>query len=213
MKLHYTYNILFILVITILMSYFYSNYIETDILLRSYFSDKYSNEIINNYFENKNRWKFLSYILIPIVIILKILIISYTIQIVSTLVFIDENRKFKLRNILEAVSNAEWVSVASTLLKLTYFMFLEKFSLEDLSNFEFYSLKTIFSEIQLYPWQEYPLKAMDVWTIVYLGILIFYVKDSLKLNYSKAIQISLLSYLPWLFVWIILIMYLLVNLS
>ncbi len=195
------------------MSYFYSNYIETDILLRSYFSDKYSNEIINNYFENKNRWKFLSYILIPIVIILKILIISYTIQIVSTLVFIDENRKFKLRNILEAVSNAEWVSVASTLLKLTYFMFLEKFSLEDLSNFEFYSLKTIFSEIQLYPWQEYPLKAMDVWTIVYLGILIFYVKDSLKLNYSKAIQISLLSYLPWLFVWIILIMYLLVNLS
>lgn len=213
MKLHYTYNILFILVITILMSYFYSNYIETDILLRSYFSDKYSNEIINNYFENKNRWKFLSYILIPIVIILKILIISYTIQIVSTLVFIDENRKFKLRNILEAVSNTEWVSVASTLLKLTYFMFLEKFSLEDLSNFEFYSLKTIFSEIQLSPWQEYPLKAMDVWTIVYLGILIFYVKDSLKLNYSKAIQISLLSYLPWLFVWIILIMYLLVNLS
>lgn len=213
MKLHYAYNILFIVIITILMSYFYSNYIESDILLRSYFSDKYSNEIINNYFENKNRWKFLSYILIPIVIILKILIISYTIQIVSTLVFIDENRKFKLRNILEAVSNAEWVSVAFTLLKLTYFMFLDKFSLEDLSNFEFYSLKTIFSEIQLSSWQEYPLKAIDVWTIVYLGILIFYVKDSLKLNYSKAIQISLLSYLPWLFVWIILIMYLLVNLS
>lgn len=213
MKLAYTYNILFIVIITMSMSYFYSNYIETDMLLRNYFSDKYSNEIINNYFENKNRWKWLSYIIVPLVVIFKIMIISYTVQIVATLFFINDDREFKLKNVLEAVSNAEWVNVLPMLLKLMYFIFLNNFTLEDLFNFQFYSLKTIFSGVQLSPWQEYPLQIIDVWTIIYIGILIFYVKDSLKLDYSKAIKISLLSYFPWLFVWVILIMYLLINLS
>lgn len=213
MKLAYTYNILFIVIITMSMSYFYSNYIETDMLLRNYFSDKYSNEIINNYFENKNRWKWLSYIIVPLIVIFKIIIISYTVQIVATLFFINDDRKFKLKNVLEAVSNAEWVNVLPMLLKLMYFMFLNNFTLEDLFNFQFYSLKTIFSGVQLSPWQEYPLQIIDVWTIIYIGILIFYVKDSLKLDYSNATKISLLSYLPWLFVWTVLIMYLLINLS
>ena len=171
---------------------------------------KFTKDQIFKYMEFKNNWFFLSYVFSIFYFVIKVTIISSFLYIYIHL-FTDLDVRFKKIQIL--VIKSEFIFLLVPIFKLFYFLFIySNYKLEDFQNFyPFSALQIIGYNID--KWWIYPLQTINLFELGYCLLLANYIGKETNTNSDEGLKIVGFSYVPVLFLWIVLLMFLTLNLT
>lgn len=209
--IHFTLLVL----LTLLFTYEFNSFIQTDDLIAQNLSEKYTQEIISNILNLRHQWAWVSYIFTPILLYLSTSLIALIIQLVITLYYINDNtHKVKYKDTWKIVLMAQWSMLIALFVKILWFGFVHtQFTLDELQSFSPLSLINLFDKKSLDVWFVYPISLFNVFELAYWILLVIGIKKLLKRTWLKSFEMVFLSYGLALIVWVVTIMFLSLNFS
>ena len=197
-----------LVVLNLLFSEAATYYLSINELLYNNLSEQLTLKQIEDYFETQARWRWLQYVLPPVVLYLKTTFMAWILAMGGFFYGVSLSHK----KYWEIVLHAEFVFVLVAVFKILWFTFIQTdFSLEDLQQFMPLSLQSILDTSAIPLWALYPLQLLNAFEVLYWIILILLLNQATKTK--KGFGVVLASYGPALFVWMIFIMFLTLNLS
>ena len=213
-KYNYLHFLLLVLVI-FLLTYEYNYFIQTDEIYVQDFSDKYTQEAINHILNLRHTWSWVGYIFVPISTYFSITIIAWVISLVIWISYLNEiNPEIKFSDIWRIVLFAQWSNVAAMFAKIFWFGFIHTdYTLEELASFFPLSIINFFDISILDNLYIYPIQLVNMFEFVYWIVLVIGIKNLLNHSWLKSLKIVFLSYGVTMIVWIIIVMFITLNLS
>jgi hypothetical protein len=179
-------------------------------LLRHFLSEFLTDSQIKNYFEFQEKWYWLTYCYIPIIIVIKI-------SIITTILYIGLflNKKILKYNLLwNSVLKAESIFLLVPILKMLWFSFFQaKYDLNDVQNFYPISAINIIGYKNLETWFIYPLQVLNLFELYYIIYLSYEIGKLTNTNTDYGLKIVALSYVPALLLWVAVVMFFTLNYS
>lgn len=205
----------FISTLTLIVSYEYNVFIQTDNLYVQSLSDIYTQEIILQILNVRHQWAWLTYPILPVIIFLSTSLIALIILMVIELYYAnDGNKKIKFRDTWRIVLTAQWSMVTASFVKVLWFGFFHThYSYEELQSFYPLSLINLYDTKSLEPWLTYPIQLINIFEVAYWILLIIGIKKLLKETWRKSFTIVFLSYGLSLIIWVVAIMFISLNLN
>ena len=203
--------LLFILIFTlVLLQQFVKEVLNTDELYISSLADKFTYNQIEEVLNLQQKWQWLGYAIIPLLLLLKISIIAAIID--AGCFFFDKEIKYK--QLFNIVVKAEFVFLLVIVFKTIWFyVFQQDYTLEDLQYFYPLSAINITGYQDLLPWFVYPLQILNLFEIAYWVILAYLLGKELKVSTDKGLSIVASSYGVGLLIWVVAVMFLTLNMS
>lgn len=197
-------------ILTLVISVFSKNILSTESLIFNSLSDSLTQNQIEDYLDAKKKWQWISYLLVPLLLFLKVLLISVILDV--GLFFREKEIKFK--RIFEIVVKAEFVFLLIALFKTAWFyLFQTDYNLEDLQYFYPLSALNIIGYEGLQPWFIYPFQVLNLFELAYWFILAYLIGKELNENTDKGFSIVASSYGVILLIWVVGVMFFTLNMS
>jgi len=203
------------IILTLLL--YYSNFLtkellNTDELLYNFYSERLGQEQLEKLFESKENWSWLSYSIIPLLILIRSNLVALCLNV--GMFFYNMEHTFKFKQFFRIALIGEFVLVLVGYFKLGYFYFIKTdYTLLDLQQYYPLSYINFLDLEKIQPWLLYPLQTINLFEIAYFFILTFGIWKLLKNNYSKSFEIVAVSYGSGLVIWLGLVMFLTLNMS
>lgn len=202
-----------IILINIFYTFIINTYIQTDDIYYNFLLNNYPSEIAIKVFEFSHSYKFLVYILSPLIIILRTLIFAIIFDAILTCKNIYESGDLstghKFSQFWKIFICAEWSCVAFVAVKFCWFAFFNTdYSYYDLIDYSPLSLYNLVGNSNLDSWLVYPMKMLNLFELAYLIVAVVACKKILQISNTDSLFYIGLSYIIPLFVFIIFIMYL-----
>lgn len=179
-------------------------------LLRHFFIDFLSVDQINNYFEFQDRWHWLTYLYIPLIIIIKTSVITPTLYV--GLYFLSKETKYY--QLWDATIKAEFIFLLVPVSKIIWFHFFQpNYDLNDIQNFYPLSALNIVGYKGLETWFIYPFQVLNLFELFYIIYLGHEIGKLTHTNTDYGLKIVGLSYVPALFLWVAIVMFFTLNYS
>jgi hypothetical protein len=180
-----------------------------DIVFYNTYSEQLTYERAMELFRKMNEISWITYFLVPLVLFLKLLIVTIVLYI--GIFFFNYNRIVSFGNIFRVVIASEIVFTFASFFKfLWFFLFAGNYDLNDLSFFYPLSLINLFKTTEVGRLWIYPLQVLNLFQVFYLLSLSYGLqKFGVKAQSSEKLVLS--SYLPALTIWIVLIMFLTID--
>jgi hypothetical protein len=135
-----------------------------DIFFRSY-SDQFSHENLEIMFNIKERYEWMGYVFIPLLLFIKVTFATICISIGNVLSNID----FKFKTVFKAALLAEVIFIVAQVWYLTNLSFhLDTLTLETASNYYPLSALSYFGTENVVQWLHYPLQTLNLFEIFYM---------------------------------------------
>ena len=180
-------------------------------LLYNSLSDKLTNKQLKHIFELQDKWQWLSYFLMPILLLIKTSVIASTIYI-GTFFFSKSPVTFK--QLWGFVISAEFVFLLVPIFKIIWFYFFQtNYQLEDIQNFYPLSAINLVGYKDLEPWFVYPFQTLNLFEVAYWLILAYYIGRATQTTMDNGLKIVACSYGPTLLLWVVSIMFFALNYS
>lgn len=158
----------------------------------------------------QKKWKWVSYTIIPIFLLLKTTIITLILQI--GLFFKNEDLKYKL--LWNLVIKAEVIFLLVPIFKIIWFTFFQtNYDLNDVQNFYPLSALNITGYKGLEAWFVYPFQILNLFELTYIIYLSFQIGKLTNTNADYGLKIVGLSYVPALILWVATVMFFTLNYS
>ena len=210
-------KILFLLLSSILLVEISKYLFDFDKLIYSKLIDNVSNQDINLYINNLKKWRLISQLFLPFLILIKVTIIGIILYIGT---FFYSKTKVTFKQLFDAVVKAEFVFLGVGVLKIVWFYFFQtNYTLEDLQYFYPLSALNIVGYKCLDNWFIYPLQTLNLFELAYwlllayfIGKLAFTEKDKGK-PMDLGFKIVASSYGSALLLWIVVVMFFTLNYS
>jgi len=185
------------------------------VLIVQTLSEKYTQEIVENYLNLSHLWSWTSYVFIPILMYLSSTLIALVISLVIELYYLNENKpNIRFKDTWRIVLMAQWSVILALFVKVFWFGFYQtQFSLEELQLFSPLSLINLFDRKALDVWLVYPIQLINIFELAYWIILVVGIKQLLKGTWLKSIEMIFLSYGLSLIVWVVVVMFISLNFS
>ena len=205
--------LLFTLILTFSIQYlFFSN----DGLFYQTFSQQISLSRIDRMLELSKKWQWVGYAILPVIILLRVF---YTTIFLYIGVFFTE-LKVEFGKLFKVALLADFVFVLAALAKLVILIFFKKIStLEDL-QFSPLSIMEFLDTSAVDTLFVYPLSLLNIFELGYFLVLAWLLITVLNeaneehpVKYGKSLQIVTVSYGSGLLLWVVLIMFLTLNMS
>ena len=197
-----------LVVLNLLFSEAGTYFLKINELLYNNLSEQLTLKQIEDYFEIQARWRWVQYVLPPVILYLKTIFLAWILAMGGFFYGVSLPHK----KYWEIVLQAEFVFLFVAVFKIMWFVFIQTdFSLEDLQQFMPLSLQSILDTSAIPLWALYPLQLLNAFEVVYWIILILLINQASKTK--KGFGVVLASYGPALFIWMIFIMFLTLNLS
>lgn len=169
-----------------------------------------TNEEIQGLLSSRNKFQWVGFISSPLLLLIKISIISAILD-AGCFFF---NKEIRYKTLFNIVVKAEFLFLLAIIFKtLWFYMFQQDYTLEDLQYFYPLSLLNIVGYEGLQPWFIYPLQIVNIFEIVYWGILAYLLGKTLNITTDKGMSIVTSSYGVGLVIWIASIMFFTLNMS
>ncbi len=198
----------FIFSFAVLSKYF----LGIDDLIYKSIGDKLTEDQLKEILHLRDLWTWLSYLLFPLLLYIKIVIITIIIDL--GLFFYNYNKEIKYKQLFNIVVKAEFIFLLPIIIKFVWFVFFQTdYTLDDIQKFAPLSLYSIFPHNDTNLWLSYPLQMVNAFELLYwirLSSLISKVAEITKL---KAFVIVAYSYGIGLFTFIILVMFFTLKIS
>lgn len=200
---------LFISLLYILFSVLLNEFIIKDNLYYQTLGEQLARERIEEFLEFKHKWDWIGYLIIPVILFFKFLLVALCLETGSIL----QGYKTSFKQMFHIAMFAELVFLFAQMIK-TIVIALTK--LEDLNELQYiasFSLLNIINNKNIDPWFIYPLHTMNIFEIVYWLFLAFILKTLLQKEYTRMIKFVLSTYGIGLLILIIVVMFINVNFS
>lgn len=180
-------------------------------LLYNSLSEQLTQKQIQHFFEFQDKWKWLGYVFIPILLLVKTSLIASTLYI-GTFFFSKIPVTFK--QLWAIVVSAEFVFLLPPVFKIAWFYFFQtNYKLEDIQYFYPLSALNIMGYKNLEPWFIYPFQTLNLFELVYWLILAYYIGKATKTTMDNGLKIVAYSYGSALLLWVVTIMFFTLNYS
>jgi hypothetical protein len=180
-------------------------------LLYNSLSEQLTQKQIQHFFEFQDKWQWLGYVFVPIMVLIKTSLIASTLYI-GTFFFSKIPVTFK--QLWAIVVSAEFVFLLVPVFKIVWFYFFQtNYKLEDIQYFYPLSALNIVGYKNLEPWFIYPFQTLNLFELVYWLILAFYIGKVTKSTMDKGLKIVAYSYGSALLLWVVTIMFFTLNYS
>ena len=211
-------KILLIFFLTFLLNFFVlwvSNYfLSIDTKIFDFLAKDYPNDVVQNYMKSQKKWWWVSYAMIIVLIVTKVLLVAFCLNFVKIISEKLENVKF--RDILTVVLIAEFVFIIAGFYKFFNFYLIDTdYTLETLQTYYPLSLINYKEAISTEKWLAYPLQLVNVFELMYWGVLawgIWQLADN-KISYQRSLGYVALTYGVGLLFWVGVVCFLILSVS
>ena len=211
------YNFILLVFILSILTYLSNNVIFNNNLMYDSYINNLSLEQIQEIINLKNKWEWLSYAIIPLILLIKISLIASVIYIGA---FFYSKVKVTFRQLFNEIVKAEYVFLGVGVLKIIWFYFFQtNYTLEDLQYFYPLSALNIVGYKGLESWFIYPLQVLNLFELAYCLLLSYFVgklafteKDKGK-PMDLGFKIVASSYGSALLLWVVVVMFFTLNYS
>lgn len=210
MKNTYTFFILLI------FSYIFLNevieyIVDFDDLIYNSLSTNLTSNQINDFFNLRDKWGWINFLIVPIYLFFKTIIISSSVYVG---IFFFGKSEITFNSILNITIRAEFIFTLVGILKIIWFYFFEtNYTLEDIQCFYPLSAINITGYKEIEPWLIYPLQTLNLFELAYVIYLAYQIGYITKTNPDNGLKIICYSYVPIMFLWVIIIMFFTLNYS
>lgn len=197
-----------LVILNLLFSEAATYYLSINELVYNNLSEQLTLKQLEDYFETQARWRWVQYVLPPVVLYLKTTFLAWILAMGGFFYGVELPHKKYWQIVLQA----EFIFLIPPVFKIAWFVFIQPdFSLQDVQQFVPFSLQSILDTSEIPVWALYPLQLVNVFEGLYWGFLILLLNQATDSRKGFALVAS--SYGPALFVWVIFIMFLTLNLS
>lgn len=173
-------------------------------------SEQLSANRIHNLLENQKKWQWLSYIFVPVFLLIKCLLVAVAIDVGA--LFLEIELKFKKAFKIAMVSEIASIMLIAT--KFGWFFYhRDTLSLEYVQGFMPLSLSSLIDTSSIDKWFIYPIQVINLFELAYWFILAYFLSIEIKKPFNKAFQFVVSTYGVGLFIWIIFMVFLILNFS
>ena len=190
-----------------LITWVTSKFLLTDSMYFQELSEQLAYERIEKMLETKERYAWVSYVFLPVLLLLRIF--YTTICLYAGVYFNDW--KISFRKVWRVTLFADMVWLVPAVLKMAYFSLQTDYTLSDMQNFYPYSLLALFEAESLDKWLVYPVYILNLLEITYVAILAYGLKQYLQKTYKQIILRVIASYGLGLLLWVTLVSFLSLN--
>lgn len=193
----------------------------SDTLYFNTLADQLTYEQIEEFIARGKQWEWLGYVFIPLVYLIKFSLVGLVLSLGVWLV----TNQFRFKILFAAVIEAETVFLIPVIAKIGWFLFFQThYTLQDLQLFYPLSLLNFFEPDTLEAWWLYPLQVLNVFEVVYWGVLAYQVAPLLRRQdfeesdgfwgrMNRGLGIVSASYGTGLVIWIAVVMFLTLSYS
>ncbi|MDV3577704.1 hypothetical protein CMU79_07075 [Elizabethkingia anophelis] len=188
-------------------------YIQTDSKIIDFLTKDYPSEVVQNYMESQKKWWWLSYVITPILIGIKILLVAFCLNFIK-LFDLPGLEKIKYSDFITLSLIAEFVFILSGFYKfVNFYWFDTDYNLRDLQTYYPLSLLNFKESISTEKWLAYPLQLCNVFELFYWGILAYgiLVYADEKISFKKSLGAVAITYGIGLLFWTGTVTFLILN--
>jgi hypothetical protein len=183
-----------------------------EVVFYNAFSEQLTYERSLKLFEDVKRLSWISYVMTPIILLVKFSLISFVIYI--GVVLFNVKQKTSLSSVFKIVVASELVFVLAGFFKFIWFYLIAgNYDLNDLSFFYPISLINFFKMGEVSKIWIYPLQTINLFHLIYILSISFGLNKVCLIEKHDSEKIVLYSYLPAIVLWIVLIMFLTIDIS
>ena len=194
--------------------YLDKSYISTDSKIFDFLAKDYPSSVVQNYMESQKKWWWVSYVTTPVLIGIKVLLVAFCLNFVK--IISEKLEDVQFRDILTVVLIAEFVFVIAGFYKFFNFYLIDTdYTLETLQTYYPLSLINYKEAISTEKWLAYPLQLLNVFELMYWGILawgIWQLADK-KISYQRSLGYVALTYGVGLLFWVGVVCFLILSVS
>ncbi|WP_299520037.1 hypothetical protein [Winogradskyella sp.] len=200
-----------LVIFQICLTFLSKELLDTDYIVVNSLSEKLSVEQIKEFIDFREKWQWLGYIVLPLLLLIKISILSATLDI-GCFFF---NKEIKYKKLFNIVVKAEFIFLLVVVFKTIWFYFFQTdYNLEDLQYFYPLSALNIIGYEGLQPWFIYPFQVLNLFELAYWVILAYLIgKEINDTKSTKGLQIVASSYGVSLLIWVVGVMFFTLNMS
>ncbi len=163
-------------------------------------------------FERMKDIAWISYAFVPVLLFIKFTLVSLVLY--TGVVLCNLQNRISLGSVFKIVIASEIIFIAAGFAKfLWFYLFAGNYDLKDLGFFYPLSLINIFRESEISGLWRYPLQTVNLFHIIYILLLSYGLSKISSLDKKDSDRVVILSYLPSLLLWIVLIMFISVDMS
>ncbi len=194
----------------LLLGYFSSELLETRELYTTSLSESFTHEQIQKILNLQSKWEWVGYLILPALLLIKLSIIAAIIDV--GLFFYDKKVAYgKLFNI---AVKAEYIFLLVIVVKTAWlYFFVKDFSFQEIQDFYPFSVLHLVGAEGIDRWYLYPLQILNVFELAYWVVLAYLLGKAVPVKVEKAFEIVVCSYGVGFFIWVIGIMFLVLNMS
>lgn len=159
--------------------------------------------------EQSQKWQWLGYVFIPIVVLIRV---SYSTICLYTGLFLAD-LKVRFRELFKIALLADFVFVLAGLVKLVTLIFFKEVNTLDDLQFQPLSLMQLFAKDSVDALLVYPLSLISVFELLYWLALAWLLTGIVEQPMSSSLKTVASSYGTGLLLWVLFVMFLTVNLS
>lgn len=201
---------LFLVIYTILLGLLLEEFLNINKLAISTIAEQLTKEQLEKVLDFNTRWKWLGYAIVPLLLLIKTHLIA-TIVNIGTFFYNYEISYAKIYNI---VLKSEFVFLLAIFAKGSWFYFYQtEFTILDFQNFYPLSFLNIVDYKTLDPWLAYPFQTLNLFEVVYVFLLTFFIKKALNIKIIDSFLLIAISYGVGLILWIATVMFIVLNYS
>lgn len=199
-----------------LLAFSFNYLFVSDILYYQTYGEQLALSRIDKMVELSKKWEWLGYVSIPIILFVRVAFTSLCLYI--GIFFVEIDLKFSV--LFKIALLAEFVYFVSGFAKLIVFIFFKEVSTLNDLQFTPFSLLNIFDKNAIDPLFVHPLGMLNIFNLVYFLVLAWLLKDlineekeNLSQKYGGALKLVVTSYGSGLLLWVVLGMFLTLNLN
>lgn len=199
----------FIYITFVSLFLFLSNYLLiSETVYINTFAEQFTYEQIESIINQGKQWEWVSYTVLPILILIKLTLVASCISI--GLFFVTD--KFLFKSTFGVTLEAEFIFLIPTLLKILWFALIQTdYTLQDLQVFYPLSALNFFDYTTVQPWLIYPLQLFNVFEIIYWVLLAKGVSQIIERDINKSFEMVIASYGTGLLLWVVVVMFITVS--
>ncbi len=183
-----------------------NEYILVDELYYRSLGDQVSLTVIDQMISLTNKWQWLGYVSIPVILALKFLLLSTFLSMGALIA----GHLLTFRQIFAIIMIAEMVYLASGLISTGSIIISDVSTLEDL-NISILSLASLVQESEIEPFLYYPLKSISIFLLIYILLIAHCYNIITGYSFRNAVHLVLSTCGTAFILWNILVMYLLIS--
>ena len=198
----------------LILTFVDKTFIVSESKIFDYLANKYPSSVVQNYMESQKKWWWVSYAMIIVLIVTKVLLVAFCLNFVK--IISEKLEDVKFRDILTVVLIAEFVFIIAGFYKFFNFYLIDTdYTLETLQTYYPLSLINYKEAISTEKWLAYPLQLANVFELMYWGVLawgIWQLADK-KISYQRSLGYVALTYGVGLLFWVGVVCFLILSVS